>query len=357
VRHVILGGGAHGSLVASSLVRGGESVVVVEREARRREQIARDGIRIAGFRGEAQARVDVVGVDGLRAMAPLDAVHVCVKPVDVASAVDAVLPAAAPGTVFISHAGGLTPFALAARAGSARTVVAVPNMESMVRDDGVVETDFHNFAWLGELDGRFTERLDALQAALSWVGPALVTRVVRGMVWAKAIYSLEVALSTLIDAPPAEVYAERAHRRLAAALVRENIAVADAAGIEPIAFDFFDPNLYRAKGDGEGNVMDIWIKHAWARHEGFRTGFEYPFPAKAGLSWSFSPGNPAQETTSLCGDLIAEAAARRVAIPLTERFAAIFTEAASGRRALGAANLRELDAIRDRAGIRVPGSA
>ena len=102
--------------------------------------------------------------------------------------------------------------------------------------------------------------------------------------------------------------------------------------------------------------MDIWIKNAWFRHEGFRTGFEYEFPAKAGLSWSFSPRNSAQETTSLCRELLAEAASRQVSIPLTERFAAMFAEAAAGRRQLGSSNLRELDTVRDRLGIRVPGA-
>jgi ketopantoate reductase len=356
VRHVIVGGGAHGSLVAAFLTRGGQSAVVVERDARRREQIKTNGIQISGFRGEARVPIEVVGVDGVRGLAPLQTVHVCVKPDDAASVVDDVLPIAGDDTIFISHVGGLAPFTLSERAGVGRTILAVPNMESMLRDGGVVETDFHNFIWLGEPDAQFTDRLDAAQAALSWVAPAFVTKVIRGMVWAKAIYSLEVAVSTLVDAPPLEVFADRNHRRLAAALVRENIALADAAGVEPIAFDFFDPNLYRAKGDGEGNVMDIWIKNAWFRHEGFRTGFEYEFPAKAGLSWSLSPRNPAQETTSLCRELLAEAKSRRVSVPLTERFASMFNEAAAGRRPLGASNLRDLDTVREGLGIRVPGA-
>ena len=356
MRHVIVGGGAHGSVIASFLARGGQNAVIVERDTRRREQISTRGIQLAGFRGAAQIPVEVVDIDGVARLAPLEAVHLCVKPSDVARAIDAMSSAANDDTIFISHVGGLTPLAVSARAGGTRTIVAVPNMESMVRDDGVVETDFHNFIWIGELDGRFTERLDAVQAALSWVGPALVTKVISGMVWAKAIYSVEVALSTLADEPPLEVFADRRHRRLAAALVRENIALADAAGVEPIAFDFFDPNLYRANGDGEGNVMDIWIKNSWFRHEGFRTGFEYEFPAKAGLSWSLSPRNPAQETTGLFADLAAEAAARRVAIPLTERFASVFADVVAGRRRIGAANLRELDEAREHLGIRVPGT-
>lgn len=354
--HVVVGGGAHGSVAAAYLNRGAERAVIMEAGAPRREQLRRDGVRLAGFRGEEQVAAEVVAPDQLKRLAPLETVHICVKPADLDAALDATLPHTDPHTVFVSHLGGLTPFALAARLGSTRMIVAVPNTESLLRADGVVETDFHNFIWIGELDGTFTDRLDALQGSLSWVAPCFVTKVITGMVWSKAIYSLEVGLSGLVDAPPAEVFADRTVRRLAAALVREGIALAEAAGVEPIAFDFFDPNLYKAKGDGEGNVMDIWIKNAWIRREGFRVGFDYQFPAKAGLSWSLSPRNADQETTHLLAELKAEARTRGVAMPFTDRFAALFADVAGGRRAPSAECFRDLERARQDLGIRVPGA-
>ncbi len=355
MRYVIMGGGALGSVLGAHLVSGGERVTVVDDEPARIRALRRGGIRITGFRSGVTDPVETLAPQDLRDLAPLETVLVCVKPFAMETAVSTLLPFCNPETVFVSFTGGLTPFRLGQLAGAPRSVIAVANFEARLREGGEVETGFHNFIWLGELDGTSSDRLLRLQTSLSWVAPTLVTKVVAGMVWSKALYSLEVALSTVVDDPPLEVFRQPVARRLAAALVRENLDLADAAGVYPVAFDFFDPNLYRARTDGEGSVMDIWIKNAWARHEAFRDGFEYTFPAKAGISWSLSPVNPVQETTSLIGDLLSSAEDLSIPLLLTEQFGALYREITHGQRAQSWDNIQELARRCAALGISVPG--
>lgn len=355
MRYFILGAGAYGSVIGAYLARGGEEVVLVDTDPSRLEDVDRNGVRLVGFRGKESVPVPIKPPEGLSDSAPLDTVLVCVKPEQLETAVHSILPFSDADTVFLPFLGGLAPFRLVEIVGPKRTVLAVANFECMLRPDGAVETDFHNFIWLGELDHSYTERLQTLQLALSWVAPTLTTKVIQGMSWSKAIYSLEVALSTLVDAPPLRFFSEYTNRRLAAALVRESLSLTDAIGIEPIAFDFFDPNLYRATNLGQGKVMDIWIRHAWVRHEQFRVGLEYDFPAQVGLSWNLSPKNPQQETTSLVEDLMNEADRVGVQLPLTEQFRAIFEEVQSGERGTGRQNLTDLEQTRWALGITVPG--
>jgi 2-dehydropantoate 2-reductase len=354
LRIVVLGAGAFGSWLGGFLARGGENVTLVDTSAARVAEINARGVRMAGFRGELTAPVRACAPADLAGEPSPDAFFLCVKPAALETAVREALPAAGPSTIFVSFVGGLAPFRLPDVAGAGRSVAVVSNAETRLRPDGVVECAFHNFNWIGEYDLRFTERLDALQAALAWAAPSLVTRVVPGMIWSKAQYSLEVALSTLAPELPALIFKDRIARRAAAALVREAIQLSDKAGVEAIQYDYFDPNLYRAKNRGEGKVMEMWIHNAWMRHEGYRDGFEYEWPAKTGLSWSLSPENPDQETTDLIADLRGRGRALGVAVPLLERFAAVFEEARAGKRALSMDNVREIDRAREQLGIGIP---
>src|SRR2546430_13733289 len=53
-----------------------------------------------------------------------------------------------------------------------------------------------------------SDRLLRLQTSLSWVAPTLVTKVVAGMVWSKALYSLEVAISTRSEEHTSELQSQ-----------------------------------------------------------------------------------------------------------------------------------------------------
>jgi len=356
LRIVVLGAGAFGSWLGGFLTRGGEDVTLLDTSASRVAELASRGVRLEGFRGDDTIKVRASAPSALAGQPAPDAVLVCTKPAAMDAAVREILPHTGPSTTFVSFVGGLAPFRLADVAGADRTVAVVSCTETRLRPDGVVECAFHNFNWIGELDTRFTDRLHALQAALNWAAPSLVTRVVPGMIWSKAQYSLEVALSTLSPELPAKIFKDRTARRAAAALVREAIALSDKAGVQAIQYDFFDPNLYRATNRGEGKVMEMWIHNAWIRHEGFRDGFEDEWPAKTGLSWSLSPQNPDQESTDLISDLRARAVALKVKTPLLDRFAVIFEEARAGKRALSMDNLHAVDRARIELGIEVPWS-
>jgi len=136
--------------------------------------------------------------------------------------------------------------------------------------------------------------------------------------------------------------------------VRENIALATAAGVTPIAFDFFDPNLYQALNPKQGAVTDVWIKNAWLRHEQFRVGLDHPFANQVGLTWLLSPTNPHQEAAHLFRGLAQEASRLHFQMPLTERLAALHAAIRAGEGQLGWENLALLESFRQESAIEVP---
>lgn len=350
--YVILGTGAVASLIAAYMVHAQQDVILTDTPNPRLAQVQAEGIVLTGFRGDLHTSVETHEIDQTAAHQPLKWVLVCVHPDELEAKLAAILPYCDDETTFVSLLSGLTPLRLPSIVGAERCLYSVANFECRLTEAGIVETNFHNFIWTGEASGQHSERLATLQLALSWVAPSFMTQVIQGMIWSKAIYSLETALAALVDAPPHKVYAQATHRRLAAAIVRENLALTDALGVTPIAFDFFDPNLYRATTPGEGEVSDVWIKNAWIRHEQYRVGLT--FPAQVGLTWQLSPVNPQQEATALFGALLATAQDNQQDLPLTRRLAELHAEIVAGQRTLGWDNLAAMQTAYDVSNVVIP---
>ena len=354
MQYIVLGATPTACVMAAYLAKHDVDVMLVDSRSELLDEIANKGISLTGFRGDFHTAVSVQVLDGLRTLLPASCVLVCDHPATVQAKLETLLPLSAQDTVFVTFASSLVSLKLVDFIGPDRLLAGVANFEARIRDDRSIETDFHNFIWLGEIDGTHSDRLNHIQNALSWVAPTFLTSVIRGMIWSKAIYSIEAALAAVVDASPIHVYDNPRHRRLAATLVRENIALADALGATPIAFDFFDPNLYRADNPGEGEVTDVWIKNAWMRHEQFRVGVDDEFPPQVGLGWQLSPANPNQEATKLFDELLEYAQACGLTLPLTRELSRLHGQIVSGHKELSWDHLAYLESARKDMGIDIP---
>lgn len=354
MRYIVLGTTPTACVIAAYLAKHDIDVTLVDSQSELLLDVANAGIRLTGFRGDMHTPVSVQDLEGLSALSPSSCVLICDHPATASAKLETLLPLAAPDTIFVTFVSSLVSLKLIDRIGPERSLAGVANFEARIRDDHTVETDFHNFIWLGEMRGGHSDRLNRIQNALSWVAPTFLTSVINGMIWSKAIYSIEAALAALVNASPMDVYDNPLHRRLAAAFVKENIALADAQGTAPIAFDFFDPNLYRAANPGEAEVTDVWIKNAWMRHEQFRVGLDDEFPQQVGLGWQLSPANPHQEATALFDDLFEYAQTCGHTLPLTTELSRLHAQIVSGDKALSWDHLATLESVREDMGIDIP---
>ena len=71
-----------------------------------------------------------------------------------------------------------------------------------------------------------------------------------GVVWSKFCFGFQTICSSITDRQPGSEFAERQYKALAANLVGEAIAVADALDVNLVGFDFFDPVPYRMAAAG-----------------------------------------------------------------------------------------------------------
>ena len=291
MRYTIIGAGALGTLISARLHHHGVAVEVIDVDSARVERLSRP-VAVRGYRLGPATTVPTVSWDDARR--DPDVLFLCVPPEQVEDAIERSGHTFRTETPLVVFAGGVDVLNRAATWRGA-CVHAVANLEVRLNADGEPETGFHNFVWLGNQDATETDVMRRVQRDLAWVAPTLTTKVIVGMVWSKAVFEFEAALPVLAGEPPKAFYEREDAIAVAAELVREALGVAETAGVTPIAFDFFDPNLYHVRTAGERATLFAWIKHAWSRHEQYRVGASDVFTEPAGLGWSVDPGNPACE--------------------------------------------------------------
>jgi 2-dehydropantoate 2-reductase len=340
MHYTIIGGGALGSLIAARLHHHGTPVAVVEADARRRDRL-RAGVTVTGFWRGPNTKPPVHAWEDTPD--ETDVLLLCVSPADVGKALEQAVRRFAGRPALVSFVGGVEQVD---RIGSwpGETILGVTNLEVRLDNAGNPETGFHNFTWLGNLTATETDMMRQVQHDLAWLAPTLTTKVIHGMVWSKAVFLTEASLPAIVGMLPRDFYALSAHIEAAADLVREGLAVARAAGVTPIAFDFFDPNLYAASTPGERRTLESWIRHAWQRHEQFRVGAPVSFSDPAGIGWSLDPRNPTGELAGLLAELRRAGAANGTATPRLDTLTMLVDE--GRRRAEHVAAERVLEACR-----------
>jgi 2-dehydropantoate 2-reductase len=253
----VFGAGAIGGHLAGRLARGGAAVSVVARGA------YLDAIRERGLTVEARDatfHADVTASDDPAALGPQDAVIVTVKGHALPSVAAAIAPLLGPETAvafvmngvpwwyFDRHGGpldgtplpALDPGAAIRRAvGVERTIGGVVYSACTVTKPGTVHVEnAGNRVLLGELDGRISERAQALSAALEAGGmPTPVVPDIRKEVWQKLISNLySGALCLLARQSLGAIVNDPVIRSAARNCMEEGMAIARGLGIE-LSFD------------------------------------------------------------------------------------------------------------------------
>lgn len=236
MRVLVMGAGAIGSVVGGLLCQAGHDVTLVGR-AGHMDAIAASGLRITGIWGDYH-------VTGLVPVTrPADAPHreydallLCTKSYDTATALEAALPYVGAGALVVSLQNGLGNIeAIAARVGPERAVAGrVIFGVDLVANGAVRVTVFGGDVLLGHPDGRVpSPAVRDLATALNAAGiPTQATDQVMGYVWGKVLYNCCLnPLSALLDVPYGALAEYEATRAIIGDVIAEAFAVARAEGV------------------------------------------------------------------------------------------------------------------------------
>jgi 2-dehydropantoate 2-reductase len=233
VKIAILGAGALGCAIGAALTGAGHETWLINRSRAHVEAMQRGGLRVddaAGTRSMAVKAAMAAADAGV-----VDLVIVLVKSFHTDAAMRGALSLVGPDTVVLSLQNGLGHEDLLADiVGRERVLAGKTYVGGVLRGPGHIQSGVAGKAtYIGELDGRRTERVEAIAAAFNAAGlQTSVSDNILGTIWDKLLVNVATgALTGITRLTYGQLYDEPQLKATALAAVQEAIDAAQAAGV------------------------------------------------------------------------------------------------------------------------------
>lgn len=356
----IIGSGAIGGLAGAYMTRAGHDVLLVDRWAEHVAAMNEHGLVIDGVRGDLTVPVRAVTPEQLEG--PLEAVLIATKSQHTEDAVRHVLPLLGPDGFIVSFQNGFNEPRIvelmqeARLGGEERVMGSIPNYGGALVDPGRIEFVHEGPIQLGEMTGESTSRLRKLADMLGALTDVQLSNNIWGQVWSKEVYSAQVVFSALADAPVRETLGVERYARVAGAIVREALEIAEANGIEVEPFDFFDPANYKPETPEDTRKLLDNVQHAiWLLKKDQDKRANHDFKKKgSGIWWDIVYRNRPSEVRASNGKLIDYGERVGADVRLNRRMCEMIYEIEEGKRTMGVHNYIELEAYVRELGKELP---
>jgi 2-dehydropantoate 2-reductase len=319
------------------LTRAGHDVLLVDAHEAHVAALKRDGLTVDDVRGNWQVSAKAATPAEVRG--PLGLILLAVKAQATPDAIDQIVPHLTDASIIVSVQNGLNEELIAERIGAARTVGCLVNWAADWVAPGRIQFGGPGSFLVGELDGAMTPRVRDLADLLSVVMPSGTTDNIWGCLWAKTCYAALLFATALTDETIYDVV-ERPFptQRMLVLLVAEAMAVAEASGVCLVAFDEYDPALYRKGTAGDATAVGeamAAVSRFYRRHTKVKTGIWRDLVVRKRKT----------EVDSQIGAVTAKGRPLGVNTPLLDRVVTMIHELEDGRRGMSWANLDELVAL------------
>jgi 2-dehydropantoate 2-reductase len=332
----IYGSGAIGGIMGAFMAKAGEDVLFVDKAADHVKAMNETGLRISGTKS-LQIPARAVLPKDLKG--PLGLVFLAVKSQDTGAALDTLAPLAGPDTVIVSLQNGMNPPLIAKRIGAEKVVGAFISFPADWQGPGHIEQGGFGNIWIGEWDGRITERLKLIEKLLSYSVNAHVTNNVVGYLWSKQIDCSLLFAQTVGDATFADTFGDARYQPALTALIGEGVGAALAAGVKLESFGAFEPLKLRPRNAAEENEARAVLNR-------FAEQTRTQIKVRSGPWRDLAVRKRATEVDYMVGWVIEEGRRRGVALPLNEALVQQVKELERGTRQRGLHNLDELEVLR-----------
>lgn len=233
----VVGAGAMGSVMGSLLAKAGNDVTLIDVWPEAIQRINADGLRIEDKAGKTET-IRIPATDKPAEVGPVDLVLVFVKCYHTEAAVGNAAPLLGPGTVVLSlqNGWGNGP-RISGIVGPERVILGVCYHSATVAGPGHVLHVGRGMTYIGELDGKMTERLAGIADVFSKAGIEVTTTpTVLKEIWSKlALNVCTLPTSALLRFFAPQLVQYEPMLELMRALLRETVTIANA---QKISLDF-----------------------------------------------------------------------------------------------------------------------
>jgi 2-dehydropantoate 2-reductase len=324
-RILIIGAGAVGGTMGGLLSRAGREVVFLTKSAETAAQINRDGMTVRGVRGTFTVRPRAESRPELLAP-PFQLAMVAVKTYDLAAALRPALAAISDGCPVVSLQNGICIEELEGLVGRDRAVGCAVGWGATMHTSAEMELTSEGDLVIGCRSAAGQARLPAVQSLLSPAFPVKISDDILADLYSKLIInSCITTLGAISGMTLGWMLRRRSYRSLFIDIIREGMAVARAAGINPPPYA--GRLNYEAFLNGDGPI-DRLRRHLFVR----LMGMKYRKLKSSSLQ-SLERGKPT-EVESFNGYIVRTARAHGVDVPLNERLVRMVHEIESKARAI-----------------------
>lgn len=223
----VVGPGSLGCVFAALLARSGHEVTLIGRPDRVKV-LQKQGVRIHGLE---ELSLAVPSTHLPETVGPVDLLLLCTKALGTRDLLASLRSIPAAATASLQN-GIIKDVLLAEAFGQDRVVGAVTMVGAERQEDGSVEFTARGTTYVGEFDGRLSDRVGSLIAAFDDAGlPAQAPPNIDSVIWSKTCLAAGAfAVSALTRLPVAEIMADAALAGAMADLIAEAAAIAEAGG-------------------------------------------------------------------------------------------------------------------------------
>lgn len=237
---LVWGGGAIGGTLAAYWARAGIPVTLVDLDRAHVLACRDQGLLITGPIETFRQIVAASTPDEIRGQWPV--IVLAVKAQATRTALAQLEPHLAPDGFVLSAQNGLNELLIAERLGTDRTMGCLVNFGADRHGPGHILFGNRGTVAVGEIDGSIRDRTRMMRELFRVFEPQTVlSDNIFGFLWGKLAYGAMLFATALTMRSMSENFGDPQRAPVFAALGREVIAVALAAGISPVGFDGFDP--------------------------------------------------------------------------------------------------------------------
>jgi 2-dehydropantoate 2-reductase len=355
----IVGSGAIGGLAGAWMSMKGEDVTFVDANKDHVEALRTTGLKIDGARGNHKLGPQKAFTPA-ELTEPLEAVFVACKAHHTQAAVEGIKHLLGPTSFVVSLQNGLiNEEVIASVIGAERTIGALPDYGGAFINPGHIEFVHEGPVYVGELDGKVTERVKECHRLLSHLTKCEIAPNMKARIWAKTTYGSQVVVTALVNDTVAVVLGAEITKRVSGSIVQEALDVAYRFVDEIPGGPFFDPKLYYPKSPADtqklfqcmDDALNILAKHQ-ADQE--RLGTHKYVKKASGIHWDIVYRQRKSEVEASHGPLEQKAAEIGMPTPLNTALNQMIYEIEAGKRQLGWHNIEELAALIKRLGKELP---
>ncbi len=328
---LVFGAGAIGGCIGAHLARAGHDVTLVDRDEAHVAAMQERGLEICGPVASFCSPVQACTPEKLSDSFPV--ILLCVKSQHTQRVLGMLKSFLAPEGFVVSMQNGLNELIVADAVGAERSMGAFVNFGADYLEPGVIHFGGRGAVVVGEIDGRMTQRVQALRSALlAFEEDARITNNIFGYLWSKEAYGAMLFVTALTNDSIADALANREHRDVYVAIAREVLAVACASGIRPEAFNGFDPQAFLPGGSEQVVERSLADMVAFNRRS----------PRTHSGIWRDLAVRKRPTEVAMYDQVLSEGSALGHAMPLTRGMKAMIHEIEAGERSLVRSNVDEL---------------